>query len=486
MCGEHSGAKWLPLHHPGGCYTLVVVEELHFCTPLSSNMMQAGVCLRGDTETTLPELTEQHKIRKREEELGGLDMAESEKECAAPGINILEPECVTAHSGVSDVHHSHTSLIKIETDLGSTHTEDLKTERLDSTELGYVTHLHPDQIKTEADDGGYLKVEHTSDLQDIICVVLQSDEMKCESSESLVSDLMKTVMTGARVDYKDQTEPWQCAGKPNAKCKKEEILDLPTQCGDLNHHCDKNEENNQTMIVQKSTSISKKHITSQRTNVITKPMVINSSKSPSLLNFLQRNTIRSNKGSIHTGEKPYKCSQCGKAFSAISHLNNHQKIHTSEKPYKCKRCGKCFHAKCDLKTHLRIHTGEKPYKCIHCGKCFSQLSNLSSHQRIHTGEKPYTCIHCGKCFSQMSNLSSHQRIHTGEKPYKCTQCEKCFNFKHGLNAHLRIHTGEKPYKCSQCGKCFSHASSFHRHKMIHTGGKALQMSSLWEGLSCNI
>ncbi|KAJ8332416.1 hypothetical protein SKAU_G00425890 [Synaphobranchus kaupii] len=127
--------------------------ELHFCTPLSSSMMQPGVCLRRDTETPLPELTEQHRIRQKEEQLSGLEsvhMAESETECAAPGLNTLEPECVTAHSRVSDVHHTHTSLIKTETDLGSTHTGDLiKTESLDSTELGYVTHLHPDQIKTE-------------------------------------------------------------------------------------------------------------------------------------------------------------------------------------------------------------------------------------------------------------------------------------------------------------------------------------------------
>ncbi|KAJ8362743.1 hypothetical protein SKAU_G00115740 [Synaphobranchus kaupii] len=65
-------------------------------------MMQAGVCLRRDTETTLPELTEQHRIRQKEEELSGLEsvhMPESDTECAAPGLNTLEPECVTAHSG---------------------------------------------------------------------------------------------------------------------------------------------------------------------------------------------------------------------------------------------------------------------------------------------------------------------------------------------------------------------------------------------------
>ncbi|KAJ8362742.1 hypothetical protein SKAU_G00115730, partial [Synaphobranchus kaupii] len=237
-------------------------------------MMQAGVCLRRDTETTLPELTEQHSIRQKEEQLSGLEsvhMAESETDCAAPGLNTLEPEWVTAHSGVSDVHHTHTSLIKLETDLGSTHTGDLiKTESLDSTELGYVAHLYPDQIKTETDDGVYLKAEHISDLQDIKCVCIKSDQMKCESSESLVSDLKNTMMNGAGVDHKDQTELWQCAGVRNTNCKKEEIHDLPIQCGDLNHHCDICHENNQT---RKSKNGSKEHIPCWRMNMIIEPLI---------------------------------------------------------------------------------------------------------------------------------------------------------------------------------------------------------------------
>ncbi|KAJ8362996.1 hypothetical protein SKAU_G00118270, partial [Synaphobranchus kaupii] len=137
-----------------------------------------------DAETTLPELTDQHRIRWKEEELSGLasvHMAESETECAAPGLNTLEQECVTAHSGVSDVHHTNTSMIKTETDLGSTLTGVLKTENLDSTELGCETHLHPGQIKTETDDGGYLEPEPISDVQDIKFVNIQSDQMKCES-----------------------------------------------------------------------------------------------------------------------------------------------------------------------------------------------------------------------------------------------------------------------------------------------------------------
>nr|2EML_A Chain A, Zinc finger protein 28 homolog [Homo sapiens] len=33
-------------------------------------------------------------------------------------------------------------------------------------------------------------------------------------------------------------------------------------------------------------------------------------------------------------------------------------------------------------------TGEKPYECSVCGKAFSHRQSLSVHQRIHSGKKP--------------------------------------------------------------------------------------------------
>lgn len=42
---------------------------------------------------------------------------------------------------------------------------------------------------------------------------------------------------------------------------------------------------------------------------------------------------------------------------------------------------------------LQVHSGERPYKCVYCNKAFTASSILRTHIRQHSGEKPFKVRH---------------------------------------------------------------------------------------------
>ncbi|WAR04809.1 ZNF93-like protein [Mya arenaria] len=173
---------------------------------------------------------------------------------------------------------------------------------------------------------------------------------------------------------------------------------------------------------------------------------------------------------LHSGDRPYKCEQCGKGLISSSKLQRHMLIHDEKKKHACDICGAGFTMKYKLRMHMHIHTGKKPYLCSICGAEFNHSANLATHTRcVHLQVKPFHCEICGGSYAKRSQLDEHVLSHSSEKHHTCRYCGKSFKYLKGLRRHEKNHSDDAgSLKCDDCGTKFTRKDTLDRHRLIHS------------------
>ena len=220
-----------------------------------------------------------------------------------------------------------------------------------------------------------------------------------------------------------------------------------------------------------------------------------------------RTLSRSNNNEIqrhiatHSGERCFKCDECGSKFLRIQELTRHKKIHTGDCRFRCNICKAGFKAQIALRAHKSsIHNDQTmldsesdvwPFSCNQCDSRFQKATAFGKHMKLlHGVGNPFICDKCGMGMSTNDNLKRHAlSAHSDMKPFNCEECGKMFGQKSQLMRHQLEHAKangsltleqEKMLReqsekqiCNLCGKELSCKVTLQRHMRLHdaNGGK---------------
>uniref|UniRef100_W5LYA7 PR domain zinc finger protein 10 n=1 Tax=Lepisosteus oculatus TaxID=7918 RepID=W5LYA7_LEPOC len=162
--------------------------------------------------------------------------------------------------------------------------------------------------------------------------------------------------------------------------------------------------------------------------------------------------------------RPFKCSQCGKAFREKDKLDQHLRFHGRDGscPLTCHVCNKGFLSSAALEGHMRLHSDQKTYSCLFCPESFDRLDLLKEHVGVHLSDGWFYLPWNNNPFLFLT-VKKHVRSFHSEKVYQCTECDKAFCRPDKLRLHMLRHSDRKDFLCSTCGKQFKRKDKLREH-----------------------
>ena len=131
-------------------------------------------------------------------------------------------------------------------------------------------------------------------------------------------------------------------------------------------------------------------------------------------------------------------------------------MHTTEKKFACSECGKLF--------RRRDNLGKQVVSC-------SFLIELASHMRIHTRETPFECSVCNKKFRHQSAFINHRRTHQTTTLFPCQLCSFVFTKSGSLEKHMQKDHKILIWPGRKCDIQLIHTCLIITELLIHPGEK---------------
>jgi KRAB domain-containing zinc finger protein len=220
----------------------------------------------------------------------------------------------------------------------------------------------------------------------------------------------------------------------------------------------------------------------------------------------------------HKKRNNYVCKGCGKVFTTVIEMAQHQKVHLrvclslqEESLYTCTVCRKKFAARSMLEMHKKSHSSgnfyvnqvegcsvqpvissgkvpAKRFKCQYCPSSYTGRQRLKFHMKTHFVEEKNSTVPEWSVESKQTNKSDKGNDATPQyatpqanksdkgndatpqwlKKCSCKYCGHVCDDSAMLWLHmLQQHSSEQAYRCDKCGRSFSHQHAYTNHKKTH-------------------